>query len=189
MYSKSRIVDNIDSDNCEVIILDETESTNLYAKQNIDSFDRNAVILARRQTAGRGRKGRSFLSPEGGLYMTIVLNADKSLGERCFPTVVCAVEVCRAVEACFDLQCEIKWVNDIYLNGKKLCGILCESSSINSKIVIGIGININKPPNGFHPEISDIAVSIAAKVGEKEINEADHEALIQEFIDQRGDAV
>ncbi len=164
MYTKNNILSYIKNDIHDVIILNEIDSTNNYAKENIEKLDAGSLVIAKKQLGGRGRRGRSFLSPEGGLYFSIITTADSSLCSGCFPTVVTAVSVCRAIEECCGLSCDIKWVNDIYLNGKKLCGILCESTSVNDKIIIGIGININKPVNGFSKEISDIATALSEHV-------------------------
>ena len=87
------------------------------------------LLLAEEQTAGRGRRGRGFYSPAGeGLYMTLALQPRAALSQATLLTAAAAVAVAQAVEALTALACQIKWVNDVYLDGKKLCGILTEAS-------------------------------------------------------------
>lgn len=161
MYNKTEILNNIKNKIADIIILDEADSTNNYIKKRINLLNSNSIVIAKKQTSGRGRRGRSFLSPVGGLYLSILSNHNGDLNESSYPTVVAAVAVCRAIEECYNIYCDIKWVNDIYINGKKLCGILCESTSIKDSIIIGIGINISTPPEGFPDEISDIATALS----------------------------
>ena len=94
-----------------------------FAAQGLDS----TAVIARAQTAGKGRLGRSFQSPEGGLYLS-ALWQDCPAGQLLTATPLAAVAVCRAVESLCDTDCGIKWCNDVVLHGKKLCGILTESS-------------------------------------------------------------
>jgi len=153
--------------------LPETTSTNTLLKQKAEHGERNgAVIIADRQTAGRGRLNRCFFSPDcSGLYMSILLRpsdigcrleADRSL----YITVAAAVAVCQAIETVCDVKCGVKWVNDIYSeDGKKLCGILTEGAltagtSELEYAILGIGINISPPKGGFPAEISETAGAI-----------------------------
>lgn len=120
---------------CKVITLDSVDSTNSYAKRN--KIATGTCVRALSQSAGRGRLGRSFLSPGGGLYFSVILNCK----QKQLATVAAAV----AVASCID-GCAVKWPNDILINGKKACGILCEGNSINDDIIIGVGINIDSSP-------------------------------------------
>ena len=117
-------------------------STNAEAKKMILDGAREGVLLAEHQTAGRGRLGRSFFS-ENGIFMSVILAPENIPFDTGFLTSAMAVAVCRAItEQGFDAG--IKWVNDIYLNGKKICGILAEAVSMGMKTlayVVGIGIN------------------------------------------------
>lgn len=125
------------------------------------------VVLADSQTAGRGRLNRHFFSPAGtGLYMSIILRSSLPAIQALRITPAAAVSTAEAIEAISGRSAQIKWVNDILLDGKKVCGILTESivapeSGTFSYAVLGIGINILPPPDGFPPEISGIAASIA----------------------------
>ena len=125
------------------------------------------VVIANEQTQGRGQKGRSFASPKGeGIYMSILLKVDIALLNPSLVTICAALSVTEAIEKVYGLKTDIKWVNDIYCNGKKLCGILAESLlSPNpaqlSSIVIGIGINTGR----VAPQVRDIATSLNEQTG------------------------
>lgn len=130
------------------VIYDTVDSTNRVAAGLArESAKQGTVVIARNQTVGRGRLGRSFVSYDGGIYMSFVLRPDESADDALFITVAAAVAVSRAVERVIHKKCDIKWVNDIYINGKKVCGILTEGG-INPKTqkleyaILGIGINL-----------------------------------------------
>ena len=130
-------------------------STNTFLKENAQSFSDRTVITADVQTGGRGRLGKTFHSEDvGGLYMSVLLRGYDSPQEL---TVRVAVCVHRAIRKAFGLDCGIKWVNDIYYGGRKLCGILCERSG-SGDIICGIGVNVMK--RVFPDEIKDIACAI-----------------------------
>lgn len=122
------------------------------------------VCIAEEQTAGRGRFGRPFYSPAGaGLYIGILLRPKFTAAETLFITTSAAVAVCEAIESVCPELCGIKWVNDVFLRGKKVCGILTEASfDVESGGVgyaaVGIGINIHD--TAFPPELAGIATSV-----------------------------
>ena len=125
------------------------DSTNTQAKRLIDNgADKKMLLVADEQTNGRGRQGKSFFSPkQSGIYMSYVFHPMKDFQSSVTVTTAASVAVCRAIEALTDKKPEIKWVNDIYLDGKKICGILCEAISDFEKqrvtsVVVGIGVNI-----------------------------------------------
>ena len=130
---------------CSIHVFDKIDSTNNYAKK-IEACKTPQLIIASEQTAGRGRLGRSFYSPaEKGIYMSIAFEPDFDLDKSLFVTTLSAVAACRAIEDVAGLRPKIKWVNDIYLDGRKLAGILTEAeSNFESgriqKIIVGIGI-------------------------------------------------
>lgn len=144
-----------------VRFFDTVTSTNTLLKQiaGPDLAD-GTTFIADRQTAGRGRLGRSFYSPEKtGLYMsTFKQTADAIAAVSC--TTACAAAVCMALEEVSGKRFAIKWVNDIYLNEKKVCGILCEKTE--GGVVCGIGINLRTPAEGFPQEIQHIAGAVDA---------------------------
>lgn len=164
MYTKNEIINNIKNQINDVIILDETDSTNNYIKENINIIKPNTLVIAKKQSSGRGRRGRSFISPEGGLYLSILVDTNGNLNGSSYPTVATAVSVSHTLEECYGLSCDIKWVNDIYIKNRKLCGILCETTTIKNRIIIGIGINIITPKNGFANEIANIATSLSEHI-------------------------
>jgi len=121
------------------------------------------AILAAEQTAGRGRLGRSFFSPPaGGLYLSLLLRPDLAPADAPLLTSCAAVAVAESVAELSGRETGIKWVNDVYLDGKKICGILTEAgldleSGRVSYVVVGIGINLRSPREGFPEEIRHIA--------------------------------
>jgi len=139
-------------DTVSVIFKDTTVSTNNDARELIgNGMTGTVLIVSDRQTGGRGRQGKSFLSPEGGLYMTLTYRSEVPLENVIPMTSAAAVGVCRAIEDVAGAQCGIKWVNDIYYEGKKLGGILVESINdyvemTSDYLIIGIGINMTTAP-------------------------------------------
>ena len=140
---------------------DCVDSTNNIAKaMALDDCDEGITVVATKQTAGRGRLGRSFLSKRGGVYFSIILHPKKQEKETLFITVAAAVAAARAIESVSGKKCDIKWVNDIYINGKKVCGILAEGS--NDYVVLGVGINLFAPKGDF-PKNLPLAGSVFSK--------------------------
>lgn len=144
-----------------VIHFDELDSTNTKAKElALADTEEFTVVIADRQTIGRGRGiGRKFFS-EGGLYMSVILRPDMPLEDLSLITLYTAVCVHKAIGKVLNADVSIKWVNDIMYKGGKVCGILCESSESNSNpgssaIVVGIGINLRATE--FPEEIAGIA--------------------------------
>lgn len=134
---------------CSLVILDETDSTNNAAKELASQGAvHGTVVTADHQTSGKGRMGRKFVSPPGmGLYMSVVIRPEFSTLFAPLITSAAAVAAAEAVEKLCESEVQVKWVNDLYLNGKKICGILTEASlglEANSLdyAVIGIGINV-----------------------------------------------
>jgi len=116
--------------------LTEIDSTNEYVKQIMKDAPEGTVVLADVQTAGKGRMGRDWYSPEGGLWMSVLLNH----ADDCLMPLTAGVAVCEAFQP-YDVTLHIKWPNDILLNRKKVAGILTEI--IDEKAILGIGINLN----------------------------------------------
>lgn len=142
-------------------------STNDLAKQYaLDLKPEGTVIVAREQTAGRGRKGRSFYSPMStGVYISVLLRPELTAEKTLYITTAAAVAVAKAIEKISGKEAKIKWVNDIFVDGKKVCGILTEGAmdfetGKMQYAVLGIGVNIKKPENDFPSEIQNIAGSV-----------------------------
>lgn len=147
VLSEAGISDQL-SEHIALHVFEEIDSTNKEAKRlAISEPSEPLLIIADRQTEGRGRFGRSFYSPSGtGLYMSLLFRPEFSADRAGLATAAASVAVCRAAKKVAGRQCGIKWVNDVYYNGKKICGILTEGvTGIESKtidyMVIGIGIN------------------------------------------------
>lgn len=144
----------------------EVGSTNTLLRElALKGAPHGAVALADRQSAGRGRRGRSFLSPEGGIYLSVLLRPNLSAEQGVRLTIAACVGVCRAMKAVCGLEGDIKWVNDIFLNGKKVCGILTEgAASLESGqldyAVVGVGLNYRWPEGGFPGELAPVAGSL-----------------------------
>lgn len=151
----------------DIFAYEETASTNAVAKREMRSGRDNILVAAERQSEGRGRLGKSFYSPgESGVYMTIGLRPRESAEKTVFLTVAAAVAAARAIDSLFDIRTQIKWVNDIYYQGKKLCGILTEAefeveSGGISYAVVGIGVNMQVPEGGFPEDIRQKAGALS----------------------------
>ncbi|MBE6665839.1 MAG: biotin--[acetyl-CoA-carboxylase] ligase [Ruminococcaceae bacterium] len=146
---------------------DTIDSTNAMAKRMILEGMREGVFLAEHQSAGRGRLGRSFFS-ENGIFMSMILTPERFSFDQGFLTSTVAVAVCRAIEE-QGFKVGIKWVNDIYFEGKKICGILSEAVSMGAETlayVVGIGINIGIVD--FPDDIKEIAASLPLDENAKE---------------------
>ncbi len=150
----------------ELEILPACGSTNLVIKEKANTLGEGHVVIAGEQTAGRGRYGRTFLSPGGtGLYMSVLLRPKLSAEDAVMITTAAAVAVCRAIEELTPDKPTIKWVNDVLVNGKKVCGILTEASfdmesGALDYAVLGVGINVTESDGGFPQELADIAGAI-----------------------------
>ena len=183
VLTEKKIQDAMHTDGVSVSVLTEADSTNRIAlslaKESPPSCP--TVIIAERQSAGRGRLGRSFISPPGGLYMTLLTRAP----ERCDVTSVttcAAVAVSRAIERLTGLETAIKWVNDIYVGARKLSGILTQGSvdPESGKIThVAMGVGVNVWGKDMADEIADIATSI-----EREGKEAERATLAAAIIDE-----
>ena len=153
----------------QIHIYDCLESTNETAKEMTRSGagKHGAVIVADHQTAGKGRYGKTFYSPPNhGLYVSFILDpVQLGFSTPTLVTAFAAVSVCEAIEAVSDKSPQIKWVNDIFLDGRKICGILTESvtsaGNDNSQwLILGIGVNFNTPLSEFPEEIRHAAGSL-----------------------------
>lgn len=145
----------------DIVYFDKIDSTNSEAKRNIISgFREKRLYIASCQTDGRGRMGRSFYSPpKTGIYLSFAFPAPEIVNDVVSLTSKSAVAVTEAIESLTDIALKIKWVNDIYLAGKKICGILSESIVTDRNyIIIGIGINLST--NSFPDEIASSAGSL-----------------------------
>ena len=153
--------------------LKKAESTNdIVKKRATQGESEGLVIIACAQTQGRGRMGRNFFSPgDTGVYMSLLLRPKIKPADAVLITTAAAVSVCEAFEKLGVDNPQIKWVNDIFVNNKKVCGILTEASfgaDINTLdyAVLGIGVNMYEPENSFPEEIKDIAGAVFSEKSE-----------------------
>ncbi len=151
-----------------IIVYKTIGSTNDEAKlKALEGYPHGSVIIAETQTKGKGRMGRSFHSPAGtGIYVSFILRPKTDASNAVLLTTAAAVAVCRAIKIACDIKAKIKWLNDIYYNDKKICGILseavtnCETGMVES-VVVGIGINFKTE---FTGELTQTAGSLYSDV-------------------------
>ena len=151
----------------DIRVFDTIGSTNTALKAMADAgADAGLALIAAEQTAGRGRMGRSFFSPAGsGLYMSLLLRPAVPAAQAVRLTACAAAAAAEAIEELSGRSAGIKWVNDIYLDGKKVCGILTETRADGADsslryAVIGLGVNLREPEGGFPEELRPIAGAV-----------------------------
>lgn len=161
------------ADNCvrEVVVYDTTSSTNDVCRaMGANGAAEGLVVVADKQTGGRGRLGRSFYSPSGsGVYFSILLDMSYDDCRLKAITPLAAVAVAEALEDVFCADASIKWVNDVYVNGGKCAGILTESCMCGDtlKVVVGIGINVSAPEGGFPEDIKFRAAAVTTGTADR----------------------
>jgi BirA family transcriptional regulator, biotin operon repressor / biotin---[acetyl-CoA-carboxylase] ligase len=170
--------------NFTILRFDEIGSTNTEAlNQARRGADEGLCIVARRQTAGRGRHGRVWISEaDAGLYFSIVLRPKLEMQVLPLITLMTAVAVHDTLEEIFHLECDIKWANDIHVGDKKICGILAETADTTKGLAAVVGIGINIKSSNFPPEIADLATSIEAETRQK-INPEELLEALTRFLD------
>ncbi len=161
-----------------VFFFEECASTNAAAKEWVKAgHTGKALFAAAAQTAGRGRMGRTFYSPTGGVYFTAAQTLD-GVPDPVGITCAAAVMTMRTIRELCGLQCEIKWVNDLLYQGKKVCGILTEMVTCGEKSAVLVGIGVNLRPAAFPPDL----VRIAGSLGDENTSRADLIAGIAERL-------
>lgn len=161
---KEALCDELKS--AHINVFQQVTSTNTILKEKGGNEKEWCTVISSSQTAGRGRLGRDFYSPENtGVYLSVLLKSQSETDKAVLITTAAAVAVTRALEKMGCENPQIKWVNDIFVNGKKVCGILTESV-INPEskrldfAVLGVGINLFEPENGFPREIENVAGAV-----------------------------
>ena len=170
-----------------ITVVEETQSTNTALRALAEAgAPEGTVYIAQSQTGGRGRLGRSFFSPAGtGLYLSLLLRPTTWEPARAAQlTAAAAAAMCEAIRQVTGKEPGIKWVNDLLLDGKKVCGILTEASfSMESGVleyaVLGLGVNVYPPEGGFPKELGEIAGAVLDTPGEDVRNR-----LAGEFLDR-----
>ncbi|WP_297477735.1 biotin--[acetyl-CoA-carboxylase] ligase [Thermococcus sp.] len=123
-----------------IIHLNEVDSTNEYTKRIAGNSPEGTVVVAKRQTSGRGRKGRSWASPEGGLWLSVILKPGRIDPRLVFVGALAVVDTL----ADFGISSGIKWPNDVWVSGRKIAGVLTEGKG-SEYVILGIGLNVNNP--------------------------------------------
>lgn len=166
VISETGIRRYLDDEN-EIVVLKTVGSTNAYLRELAQKgASEGTLVVASEQTRGQGRRGRAFFSPaDTGVYMSVLLRPKVAVNEALKITTAAAVAVSLALEKECGALPEIKWVNDIFVGGKKVAGILTEAAfdmenGALEYAVLGIGINVYPPENSFPEELSDIAGAV-----------------------------
>lgn len=172
-------------DELREIYLENIDSTNLWAKNNIETLDDKTVVFAEAQTQGRGRLQRTWVDlGKGNLFMSLVLKPGENFDE-CYAnlTQYMSVTLCRVLEE-YNIKPEIKWPNDVLINGKKIAGILSEASVRGTTfkgLVLGIGVNLNAKEEDF-AQIDKLVTALNLELG-REIDLKEFKtALVEEFF-------
>ncbi len=149
-----------------VLFAPETDSTNLALRRlAAEGVPDGTVFWSARQSAGRGRLGRSFASPEGGLYYSMLLEASDEPERDLLLTPAAGLAASRAIERVCAVRCGVKWPNDLLLEGKKVCGILVEGFAAGRRRCLAVGIGINVNTAAFPPELRESAASLRQLTG------------------------
>lgn len=171
----------------EVLYFDTIDSTNTKAQELAEKgYPSGTLVVADKQESGKGRRGRSWISPSGtGIFMTLMIKPDINPNNASMLTLVAALAVAKAITSVTGEEAMIKWPNDIVVNGKKVCGILTEMNAqfdyINH-IVVGIGINVHN--ESFPEEISQMASSLMIEAGGKRFHRAQIIAETMSYFEQ-----
>lgn len=171
----------------EVLYFDTIDSTNIKAQELAEKgYQSGTLVVADKQESGKGRRGRSWVSPSGtGIFMTLMIKPDINPNNASMLTLVAALAVAKAITSVTGEEAMIKWPNDIVVNGKKVCGILTEMNAqfdyINH-IVVGIGINVHN--ESFPEEISQMASSLMIEAGGKRFHRAQIIAETMSYFEQ-----
>lgn len=171
----------------EVLYFDTIDSTNTKAQELAEKgYPSGTLVVADKQESGKGRRGRSWVSPSGtGIFMTLMIKPDINPNNASMLTLVAALAVAKAITSVTGEEAMIKWPNDIVINGKKVCGILTEMNAqfdyINH-IVVGIGINVHN--ESFPEEISQMASSLMIEAGGKRFHRAQIIAETMSYFEQ-----
>jgi BirA family biotin operon repressor/biotin-[acetyl-CoA-carboxylase] ligase len=166
-----------------VLVFQETASTNDIAEREArNGAPAGLVVLAERQTSGRGRLGRVWESRPGlGLWLSVVLKTDAPLSSLGRLTMAAAVAIVQGVESLCPARLSIKWPNDVHIDGRKLAGLLAEAQVVGDRVtraIIGIGLNVNHGPDDFSPELTGQATSLRQACGDATPRRADVAAAV-----------
>lgn len=173
-----------------IIVEESVDSTNNVLKIKADNDEKEGmVIIAHEQSAGRGRLGRKFFSPKNsGIYLSILFRPNTEGEQATLFTTLSALAVCKAIREVASTNATIKWVNDVLIDDKKVCGILTEGKMKPSVtqmeyIIVGIGINVKEPKNGFPEDIASIASAIIKSNDDIDVKDNFNNKLVAKILD------
>lgn len=171
--------------NKNIHFFEEVSSTNDVAKElALEGAPEWTIVVAEKQFNGRGRFGRKWVSPKGGLWFSLVLRPKININEAFKLTSLTAVSIVNTLEKDFQIKARIKWPNDIFVNGKKICGVLTETActdQVLDYVIIGIGINVNNAPSSLPDEFKKNTTSLMAEKGEEIDTQCFLTKLLQQF--------
>jgi len=153
--------------------------------RNLGAVDEGTVVVARSQTAGVGRLGRRWYSPNGGLWFTMILYPRQSATTSPLLTLVAALGVCRGISITTGLQPTLRWPNDVYLHGRKVAGILSEMDVVGDTVtraLVGVGVNVNFSLDELPAEVRDEATTLLHEIG----SEVNLEQLLTNILTEFG---
>lgn len=191
---KNRVIGKV------IHLLSEVASTNTLAMEMAaNGTPEGTVVIAETQTGGKGRRGRTWISPKGNLYLSVVLRPNIPMHMAPLITLMGAVAVASAIRKTCGLEAGIKWPNDILIFGKKVSGLLTEMSAEQDRIryiVLGIGVDVNMEMGELPPEVRSLATTLAEEAGAK-INRTsllqqllrDLESWYKKFLTNDGDVL
>ena len=184
--TKERILAGLDTKwaGCDIVYFEETDSTNKQARMLArEGAKHGTLVIADTQSAGRGRRGRGWISPAGeGVFMSLIVRPEMPPSEVAKMSLTLALAVARAIERETGLDARIKWPNDIVIGGRKVCGLLLEMDATAEKvnsIVAGVGINVHQ--SVFDEEIAHTASSLDLLCGRRVSRSAIVRAFLEEF--------
>lgn len=168
----------------DIYIFNEVMSTNTIAKfLSMNGVGNGAVVISEKQTKARGRSGKNWESPLGGVWLSIILNPNVNHSKIPLITLATGVAVENTLKRIGVKNAEIKWPNDILIHGKKVCGILTEAiTSFNTieSVIIGVGIDANISIENFPEELRENMTTLNDEIGEK----VDENLLIKLFLEE-----
>lgn len=152
-----------------IFYYEEAESTQGIAKELASQgSEEGTVVIAKTQKVGKGRRGRKWSSPDGGIYMSVIFRPEIDTSQISLMSLLGGVAVAETIQKHYELKPELKWPNDIEIKGKKIGGILIENSTKNKHInwmVMGLGLNVNTERSSFSTHIREIATSLREEIG------------------------
>jgi len=166
----------------KIIHFESVNSTNLFAKKLIkDGVEEGTIVVADVQSSGRGRKDRTWSSPKGGLWFSVILFPKMPPENGMLITMAISISIVEGIKEITNLDSVIKWPNDVLIDGKKVCGVLTEIQPGKSNVdyaIVGIGINVN---NELEKELDDVAISLNQLTGEDIPNTKLLENILKKF--------